>query len=103
MSTSAAADRSFRILLTGRSRIGDVVVGVVCAAMDERIGGRVAELHLARPGHPGRRVEVREGQMIGVGALRLRVVAIRPYTGRGAAAVALAEVADGAAVSRDLG
>lgn len=91
------------IRLAGRRAIGDVVVGVLRAAMDEELGSRVAELHLARESHPGRRLEVREGQLVDVGDGALRVESIHPYTGQRPAGIVVSRVASGSAVSDDLG
>lgn len=94
---------SVAIRLSARRPIGDVVIGVIRAALDEQLGHRVAELHLSCPGRDGRRIEVREGQVIEACGRSLRVAAIHPYNGRDAAGVELADVAGADEVSNDLG
>ncbi|MBM7499421.1 hypothetical protein M3C58_12810 [Brachybacterium muris] len=91
------------IRLTARRPIGGIVVGVIRAAMDVQLGHRVAELHLASPGHAGRRIEVREGQLIEAFGHVLQVAAIHPYNGRDPAGVELVDVTGAGPTGAGLG
>lgn len=89
--------------LAARRRLGDVIVGVVRAAMDEQLGIPVAELHVARPRHSSERVEVREGQNLVLGGADWRVSRIRPFSGYGLAGVELTRAGAAALRSEALG
>lgn len=98
-----SADDSTFLRLAGRRRVGGAVVGVVRAAMDERLGIPVAELHVARPGRSGERLVVRQGQNLMLGEAACRVERIRPYTGRGPAGIELTGATSGDRRSEALG
>lgn len=96
-------DGPITIRLTGRRPVGNAVVGVLRAAMDEELGVPLAELHVARRGHASERLRVRTGQRILLDGATYAVAGIWPWNGRSPAGVVLRRVVGGAEFGDELG
>lgn len=92
-----------RIRLTARRPVGDCLVGVVRAAMDEELGVPLAELHVAQPDREAERLVVREGQHVMLGGAAHLVDSIWPWNRRTPAGVVLRPVPGGGAIGDGIG